>query len=1029
MIKKSLKLFLLGTSVLLASCVDDTYDLANKELLTDVKIEGNRLALPLGSLRAIMLDSLISTEEMDFLDVTDGIYSVNMSDSILLEVEVDPIKISIAPQQNQTEIEFVEVDIKEVDIKGMDVEPASFDVPNVSLDDLNSQLPDLSSSVSASLVTDEMRTIFEAIKSDMPLYFTPKYEFKSLAFGLADDVPCSMSYTLPEQIRTITTIKLANRDEGTNATEGSLIQFKVTNPEVLADVTKSISFSVEFPEIFKLSLDNSTYGNDKYTLVNEHVLKVNGLVAEGNLTTIQFYIDELDGLEEYINSETGTLSMNEEIKYEVEYVLDGEITLSKETNLEDFEFSVDMNLPLGFRDVKGQTNDIKINFEPIHMPFQAHFDNLEHIERIDSIMFNAQNSVLVFDTEMDGGFSPFFMKEGHALKLTFPEELIIDEGLSVYPTKGEAQPGVVYDADEHAFYIYDLEVFSQAHWELALDRLILEEYVENDILDIDVKASVSAVDAQKNEVDYLELAAVELESLNTTLDNLKQKEATFVMNDSHLEILNAVVHTEKIIAPLNTYASFALNEEVPQELGRIESIGFAEDIPVCIDLKIDGLEKLETSVHLDLHVALPSFLKLESSNQDVVVKSDSLFVEADYLPNQKEPLSIELLCTGLDFMGEEFNNQGLLIKDSTNGKSYLSYNGDIAILGEASIDGMDFHSQSLEDMKNIIVDATISIGDIEVKNFSGLYRGEFERIEESIELDFVDELSFLKDENNHITLAEPQIIIAFDNTIGVPVDVDLQLVGKDENGCVIETSRISHVFHIDEATYDESTGAIIPKQTKLFITSDTSRVSKLGYKNVEIPNLASLLERLPNSIDLSVLPIIDQNVSHHVDLSQGLKSSGEYSIIIPLKFDEFNMCYSDTISDLQANMSEALEMFSNISLAARMNVTNTLPLGLSLSANVLDKNDNVIDEITIDSLQIYAGDGSNILECDNAQKVELKIVSASGDLSAMDKLAFVVEATANKTEGGVALKKEQGIQLSDIVIEISGDIDTNFTEN
>lgn len=532
MYRKLFRMFLLGTFVLLASCVDDTYDLANKELLTDVKIEGNRLALPLGSLRAIMLDSLISTEDMDFLDVTDGVYSISMSDSIPFNVDIDPIVLSIAPQRNQSEIEFIEVDITEVDIEGANADPATFDVPNISLDELNEKLPNLSSSVSASLVTDEMKTIFETIKSGAPLYFTPKYDFDYASFNLTDAVPCEMMYELPEQIKTLSSIKLANREEGKNATMGSLIQFHVIHPEVLNDVTKTLSFKVEFPELFRLMLDENAQGIDRYTLENGNTLKVEGLVANGNMTTIQFYIEELDGLEQYIDLETGILSINDEINYQVRYTLDGEVTLSTETNLDDFEFSVEMNLPLGFRDIMGETKDIKVDFEPVEMDFKAHFDNLKHIERIDSIIFDPHNSTLIFDTDMTGGFSPFLLKDGHALKLSFPEELIINEALSEYPTKNEAQPNVVYNSVEHAFYIYDLEVFSDSHWELALDRIVLEEEVENGILDIDVKASVSAVDAQKNEVDYLVLAGVEVESLNSTLENLKQKQATFMMKES-----------------------------------------------------------------------------------------------------------------------------------------------------------------------------------------------------------------------------------------------------------------------------------------------------------------------------------------------------------------------------------------------------------------------------------------------------------------------------------------------------------------
>ena len=178
MIKKVFKLFLLGTPFLLASCIDDTYDLANKELVTDVKIEGNKLALPLGSLRAIMLDSLINVDEMSFLDITDGAYSISMSDSLSFDVAIDPIKLSVPTQKHSSKIDFIDVNITEMDIEGTNTEPAIFGIPNISLDDLNANLPDLSSSVSTSLVTDELKAIFETIKSGIPLYFAPTYKFQ-----------------------------------------------------------------------------------------------------------------------------------------------------------------------------------------------------------------------------------------------------------------------------------------------------------------------------------------------------------------------------------------------------------------------------------------------------------------------------------------------------------------------------------------------------------------------------------------------------------------------------------------------------------------------------------------------------------------------------------------------------------------------------------------------------------------------------------------------------------------------------------
>ena len=94
MYKKVLGMFLMGTLFFFCSCVDDTYDLANKEISTDVEIKGNRLALPLGSLRAIMLDSIISVEDIDLLDKMDGVYSISMADTIApYEYEMPEIKL------------------------------------------------------------------------------------------------------------------------------------------------------------------------------------------------------------------------------------------------------------------------------------------------------------------------------------------------------------------------------------------------------------------------------------------------------------------------------------------------------------------------------------------------------------------------------------------------------------------------------------------------------------------------------------------------------------------------------------------------------------------------------------------------------------------------------------------------------------------------------------------------------------------------------------------------------------------------
>ena len=63
--KKTLGMLLIGASFLFSSCIDDTYDLANKEIETDMQLKGNKLAFPLGSLSPIVLDSILVDSILD----------------------------------------------------------------------------------------------------------------------------------------------------------------------------------------------------------------------------------------------------------------------------------------------------------------------------------------------------------------------------------------------------------------------------------------------------------------------------------------------------------------------------------------------------------------------------------------------------------------------------------------------------------------------------------------------------------------------------------------------------------------------------------------------------------------------------------------------------------------------------------------------------------------------------------------------------------------------------------------------------
>lgn len=1027
MCNRTLKMLRYGLVFLVCSCVDNNYDL-NKEICTDVKIEGNRISVPFGNLKAITLDSIVDVDDVDILEKgADGMYSISKEDSISpVEVDVDPVKLNVDPMEHSVEIDFESVEIDSVHIDAVPIEPAIFSTPDISLDELNEKLPTLSSSVYTRIENDDIKKLFDQIESGTIKEDQPVFIQDTVVGTGKRTVKSEFTYELPNEVETIENIMLATCNDDISL-HGTQVEVVITSPEALSRVDKKIDFEIVFPPYYELYVDNS-----EYQLIGNNKIVVKNMELKDGKNIVEFYIKEMKNIGAKI--ENGVISVNDDIVYKLDYKIDGDFTITPTMKPEDLEFNIQFEVPLAFKDVKGKTKDIEVDFESITMDFKGHFDDLEYIDTIYYIDFNEEYSRLRFESSMDVEWlKDFKLKDGYALKVDFPEQLTVSDEKSTYEGKGN---DIVYDAKDHAFYVYNLQALANTHWNLALDSLIVNVPVINHECDIDVEASVYVVDEKRERVESLVLAGAELPSMKSTLDGLKgKKNAVFSMQSSDLVIVDADVHTEVIKSELDTYTDFTINEEIPEEIGRLEVIELKENVELNFELGVSGLEDLDEIVHLELEAKLPSFLKLQNTPKrntgvNVEVQDDILIIKADVNPHDDSTMSFDLVCTGLDFKTEEFGYQGVVPSDSTDGKFYFTYNGEISISGDAYLDEIELHSVILEKLDDIVFDVNMSVDEMQVKTFHGLYRGEIDEVEESFDLDLGDELDFLKDEGNTITLAEPQIEIVLNNSIGVPIDVEMEIFGKDDSGNIIESSCITQRVSVKPASYNEESGEITAVETKLFLTVDSSKVSKIGYESIQVPGLAKLLEeKVPNSIDFKIKPAVNTNQTHHINILDQLTFSGSYAVYIPLKFDNLNIVYNDTIDDLIDSFGENLDMLTNIKIDARMDILNTIPLGLQLDVEALDMNGKLIESIEIEPVFLKAGLGGKVDGSDQeTQKAVLAIKSATGDFSTLDKLALKINAASDHTTGSSSLNAEQGVKISNIVFDIVGDIETDLDE-
>lgn len=1019
MCKRNFILSAIGAIALLCSCVDNNYDVVNKEISTDVKLEGNRIALPFGNLKPVVLDSLVNVDSIDILKKgDDGVYSISMDSSISINENVESITLNIDPIRHHVPIEFEKVNIETVHIAGSTLKSVEFAPPTISLEKLNEELRNVD-------LTDETKVGFEITESTWDMLD----RLGSVEINLTETVStgkqtvaCDFDYEFPKEVESLRSVKLGTKDDK----QGSLVTVVVTHPVALDGVNRSLDFSIDFPEMFRLAKSDNADHVEQYVF-GEHSIRVSGLEPEdATTTTISFYISELIIDESMISENAGKkrLDVSEQIEYNIDYNVNGKVKLTSGMSNDDLSYKVNFGVDLSFFDAAGVVKDIEVPFsEDAKMHFEGHFGDLEHIDTIKYIVFDEERSHIEFDMSMPEKewLNAFELKEGYRLKIAFPKELDICPDHSRYEG--------VYDADEHAFYVRDLNRLTEAHWDLVLKQITLNKVVENEQCDIDFNANISFVDGDGNNVSAFMLEGRELESMVQILDEFGgAKEAEFIMDESDLVIKDAVVHTTVVTSSLDTKAEFKLNEEIPAEIARIDSIGFAQDVEIVLDLTVVGMDELDTELEFDVDMKLPPFLKLkrQNNNHNVTISEGNLKISTKHNPSTGKPLTIKLWCSGLV-------NDGLTIKESTDGKSYITYDDEIVVEGEARVRGADFHSHLLEN--DIAFDVEFSIGEIEVNTFHGLYCADIESVEEAIALDLGDDLAFLKEEGNSILLAEPQLEFVIKNSIGIPVDVDLYVAGKDKDGNVIQTSVIAKDnISILPAEYNEKTGELVPVETKLFITNDINNVNKQGYQNIQVENLANLLEQIPDSILFNVVPKINTSSTHHVNIGQPISLDAAYSVFIPLKFTNFNMCYNDTIPDLNEGLGETLSMFSNISLKAKMDIINTIPLGLTLKVTPLDVNDNVLEDFTISDLVINAGLGGHIVDENGviseqpAQSVEFAIESKSGNLSALDKLALSIKAATDHTSGGIAINAEQGIRIENIVFEVLGDIEIDLNK-
>ena len=488
--------------------------------------------------------------------------------------------------------------------------------------------------------------------------------------------------------------------------------------------------------------------------------------------------------------------------------------------------------------------------------------------------------------------------------------------------------------------------------------------------------------------------------------------------------------TVSLPVPFNIEKSVSFNNQVSRLFDRIYACSFKEDLQVKIDLKLEGLETLQThDANLDFTINFPEFFNgLKSYDEDVkVLKENSIHITKEYDVQSNQGLTIELYCSEFNF--EKEKQDGLELETNEYGVGFLSHQSKMSAEGQITLlcDAAGLSTSGT--YPKVAMDLDFSFGVASIQIVDGVFCDEFHKVDSVFALDLDDIRETLEDPNINITLASPHIEVVLDNYISSPIKhVELELLGKDQEGETIPNTVINEKFAIKSATYDESTKTIIKETTNLLLTSDKS-FSIEGFETIETPALETWFEPIPHFIGFSVHPLLSNLERAHVKIDQPLRMDATYNAVVPLSFKELQFSYCDTIPfSVDDESFEEVEQISNIGLKLRMTISNTIPAGISLITTALDHNNNPIEDITISPIEFEPCNEPycTLQNTKNTKRVEIAIESKSAGFPKFEHLKFEFEVYSK--DNTIGLNKAQGILISDIAIELSGDIKANLSE-
>ena len=277
---------------------------------------------------------------------------------------------------------------------------------------------------------------------------------------------------------------------------------------------------------------------------------------------------------------------------------------------------------------------------------------------------------------------------------------------------------------------------------------------------------------------------------------------------------------------------------------------------------------------------------------------------------------------------------------------------------------------------------------------------------EGASFDINDIPDFLNDPANHLDIENPQIYITITNAS--PLSIEL-------NGMLSSYNKGSETASIGIGrNYGTAPIIVRGNSTTEFVVC---RKAVGGSANdIVVPDLNKLIETIPDRFSFHSATSEAIREVNEYTLGAEYTYNCDYSAVIPLAFgDAMVLHYTHEETDCDSDLDKY--NFDTVEVSA--DVINCVPLDMTPTAVALDHNSNELTTVTVDvDGTVTAGS----LTKPSTSKLVITIRSTGKNISGLDGVRLLFDATSNSAFVGENLNDQQTLKFENIRITVKGGV-------